>query len=40
MSADIPFNIGDGVDRVILVVAGTTRLTRQLARYEFSVSQP
>jgi hypothetical protein len=27
-------------NRVILVVAGTTRFTRQLARYEFSVSQP
>jgi immune inhibitor A len=39
-TADIPFNIGNGVDNVVLVVSGTTRYTRQLAPYRFSVSQP
>lgn len=40
ISADIPFSIGNGVDEVILVVAGTTRFTRQHAPYRFSVSKP
>ena len=40
MSAEIPFTIGDGVDEITLVVAGTTRFTRQLAPYYFSVTQP
>ena len=40
VTADIPFKIGNGVDNVVLVVSGTTRYTRQLAPYRFSVSQP
>ncbi len=40
ISADIPFTIGNGVDDVILVVTGTTRFTRQLAPYRFSIDQP
>ncbi len=40
VSADIPFTIGEGVDNVVLVVSGTTRFTRQLAPYRFSVTQP
>ena len=40
MTADIPFTIGGSVDNVILVVSGTTRFTRQLAPYRFSVSHP
>ena len=40
VSMDVSFTIGDGVDEVILVVSGTTRFTRQLAPYRFSVSQP
>ena len=40
ISVDIPFTIGGGVDDVVLVVSGTTRFTRQLAPYRFSVSQP
>ncbi len=40
ISADIPFTIGDGVDSVVLVVSGTTRFTRQLAPYRFTVTQP
>jgi hypothetical protein len=40
VSANIPFTIGEGVDEVIFVVSGTTRFTRQLAPYRFSVSQP
>ncbi|MGE5123140.1 MAG: hypothetical protein ACM3H7_01370 [Acidobacteriaceae bacterium] len=40
ISADIPIAIGNGVNEVILVVAGTTRYTRQLAPYRFSVSPP
>ena len=40
ITADIPFTIGDGVDDVILVVTGTTRFTRQLAPYRFSIGQP
>lgn len=33
---DIPINIGDGVDEVILIVTGTTRFTRQPAAYRFN----
>jgi immune inhibitor A len=40
VTADIPFTIGGGVDNVVLVVSGTTRFTRQLAPYRFSVVQP
>ena len=40
VSADIPFTIGDGIDDVVLVVSGTTRFTRQLAPYRFSVTKP
>ncbi len=40
ITADVPFTIGYGVDNVVLVVSGTTRFTRQLAPYRFSVSQP
>ncbi len=40
VSADIPFTIGKGVDSVVLVVTGTTRFTRQLAPYRFSVTEP
>jgi hypothetical protein len=40
MSADISFTIGEGVDNVTLVVAATTRFTRQLAPYRFSITQP
>jgi immune inhibitor A len=40
ISADIPFTFGDGVDKIVLVVSGTTRYTRQLAPYRFSVSKP
>ena len=39
-SADIPFTLGNGLDDVVLVVSGTTRFTRQLAPYRFSVSKP
>ncbi len=38
--ADIPIDIGDGVDSVVLVVAGTTRFTRQTAPYHFTVTAP
>ncbi len=40
ITADIPFTIGNGVYNVVLVVSGTTRFTRQLAPYRFSVDQP
>ncbi len=40
VSADIPFTIGQGVDSVVLVVSGTTRFTRQLAPYRFTVTEP
>jgi immune inhibitor A len=40
ISADIPFTIETGVDDVVLVVSGTTRFTRQVAPYRFSVNQP
>ncbi len=39
-TADIPIDIGDGVDSVVLVVAGTTPFTRQTAPYHFSVAVP
>lgn len=34
ISADIPIQIGEGVDEVILVVSGTTRFTQQKAAYQ------
>ena len=37
--ADIPLEIGDEVDEVILVVTGTTRYTRQKAAYRFEITQ-
>jgi immune inhibitor A len=41
ITADIPFTIGNGVDTVVLVVSGTTRFTRQMAPYRFTViNQP
>ena len=40
VTADIPFTIGNVVDNVVLVVSGTTRFTRQLAPYRFSVGKP
>ena len=40
ITADIPFTIGGDVDEVVLVVTATTRYTRQLAPYRFSVIQP
>ncbi len=36
---DIPIQVGDGVKEVILVVAGTTRITRQQADYTFQISR-
>ena len=39
-TVNIPFTISVGVESVTLVVTGTTRFTRQLAPYRFSVSQP
>lgn len=36
-SFDIPFQIGNGVNEVILVVSGTTRITRQESSYRFQV---
>ena len=33
--ADIPLHFGDGFDRAVLVVTGTTRYTHQLADYQF-----
>ena len=37
-SADIPLTIGqNGVQDVVLVVTGTTRFTRELAPYQFSI---
>ena len=35
--ADIPIEIGNGTDEVILVVSGTTRFTTQKAAYRFSI---
>jgi hypothetical protein len=40
ITADIPVTVGNGVDNVVMVVSGTTRFTRQLAPYRFSVSPP
>ena len=40
LAADIPFTIGKGVDSVVLAVSGTTRFTRQMAPYRFTVTQP
>ena len=37
--ADIPLEIGEDVDEVILVVTGTTRYTRQKAAYRFEITQ-
>ncbi|MBC8507541.1 MAG: immune inhibitor A [Anaerolineales bacterium] len=37
--ADIPLEISDDVDEVILVVTGTTRYTRQKAAYRFEITQ-
>jgi immune inhibitor A len=37
ITADIPFSIGNKVDSIVLVVTATTRFTRQLAPYRFSV---
>jgi hypothetical protein len=34
-SLEIPIEIGEDVDEVVLVVVGTTRYTRQLASYQF-----
>ena len=36
--ADIPLTFGNGMDEAVLVVAGTTRFTRQTASYQFSFS--
>ncbi len=37
-SADIPLTIGqNGIQDVVLVVTGTTRFTRELAPYQFSI---
>jgi hypothetical protein len=36
-TAEIPISIGGDVDEVILVVAGTTRYTRQTAPYRFEI---
>lgn len=36
-TASVPFTIGGDVQEVILVVSGTTRFTRQLATYQYSV---
>jgi hypothetical protein len=35
-SADIPLQFGQGIDKYLLVVTGTTRYTRQPAAYRFS----
>jgi immune inhibitor A len=40
VSADIPFTIGGGVDKVVLVVSGVTRYTRVAALYDYSVTEP
>jgi hypothetical protein len=36
VSAQVPIEIGDGVNEAILVVTGTARYTRQMAAYQFS----
>jgi hypothetical protein len=33
--AEIPLQFGDGYSRAVLVAAGTTRFTRQLAEYQY-----
>ena len=38
--ADIPFTVGGDVSEVVLVVTATTRFTRQVAPYQFSVTHP
>ena len=40
VTADIPFTIDGSVDNVVLVVSGTTRFTRQIAPYRFTVNIP
>lgn len=40
VTVDIPFTIGQDIHTVVLVVSGTTRFTRQLAPYRFTVSPP
>ena len=37
LTAQIPINIGNDVDEVVVVVSGTTRFTRQEAAYRFSI---
>ena len=37
-SANIPIQIGDGYNEVVLVVSGTTRFTRQKANYSLSIT--
>jgi hypothetical protein len=34
---DIPIEIGNGTDEVILMVSGTTRFTTQKAAYRFNI---
>lgn len=36
-SLEIPIHIGEGTDEVILVVSGTTRITRQPAEYSYQI---
>lgn len=38
-TASIPVTIGGNVDEAVLVVSGTTRFTRQLANYQYSVQK-
>ena len=38
VTADIPIHIGGDVHRVVLVVSGLTRFTRQEAAYRFTIS--
>jgi immune inhibitor A len=40
VTSDIPFTIDQNVSAVVLVVSGTTRFTRQLAPYRFTVTSP
>ena len=35
--AEIPFTIGEGVDRVVLVISGTTPFTREKASYQLNI---
>ncbi len=39
-TAEIPLDFGDGVDKAMLVVTGTTRFTRLPATYRFSIDTP